>query len=74
MDGVVFYHASAMLYLHGATLQQLFAPFVLLYAEPRPVYHPVPGADHVRVAVVEPQVLQEVPLPELFTALSGVEA
>lgn len=71
IGNVVFSRAATMLYLHGATLQQLFAPFVLLRAHPRPAYDPAPGADDVLVAVVPDELLDELPLPKLFAVLSS---
>lgn len=70
LGSVVFSHASTMLYLHGASLQQLFTPFILLRAIPRPIYDPAPGADEVLVAVVPNELLAELPLPRLFSILS----
>ncbi len=64
-------HAKAMLYLHGASPQQLFAPFVLLRANPRPAHHPVPGFDDVVLAGLPDEVLASTSLGHLFTTLSS---
>lgn len=71
MTGINITHAKAMLYLHGASPQQLFSPFVLLRASPRPASHPVPGFDDVVIAGVSDSVLASTPLEELFTTLSS---
>lgn len=69
LGSVVFHFATTMLWLHGATLQQLFTPFILLSADPRPDSHPIPGAESVLIASVPPHVLSMIPLPELFSHL-----
>lgn len=66
---VVFSHSSSMLYLHGASLLQLFFPFVLLEASPRPIYDPRPGADGVIVARVPSALFEDISLKELFVIL-----
>jgi hypothetical protein len=74
-DSVNITHAKEMLYLHGASPQQIFAPFVLLRARPRPAPCPIPGFDDVIVAGVSEEVLASTSLEELFTTLSSrVEA
>lgn len=67
---VLLTHTMTMLYLHGATLQQIFSPFVLLRALKRPDCHPVPGVDDVVLARCPPEALQ-FPLPKLFSILSS---
>lgn len=67
---VLLTHVMTMLYLHGATLQQIFSPFILLRALKRPDCHPVPGVDDVVLARCPPEVLQ-FPLPKLFSILSS---
>jgi hypothetical protein len=68
-------HAKEMLYLHGASPQQIFAPFVLLRARYRPAPCPIPGFDDVVAAGVSDEVLASTSLEELFTILSSrVEA
>ena len=67
---VLLTHAATMLYLQGATLQQVFSPFILLRASKRPDYHPVPGADDVVLAQCPPETLH-IPLPKLFSILSA---
>ena len=44
--------ATALLFLSGATMQDLVEPYVLLHAQPRPSYDPNPGLEDVVLAEI----------------------
>jgi hypothetical protein len=47
MRSLSWSHRCGLLFLQGASIQQLLAPYVPLRATPRPVYAERPGLDNV---------------------------
>jgi len=67
---LVWTHRSSMLFLQGATLQQLVAPFFLLAGTPRHVASPEPGLDNVVLAELYATSSDDLTYPQLFQLLA----
>lgn len=65
---LVWSQNSALLFLQGASLQQLLSPLLILYGLPVPITEPEPGMVDVVLAEVH-EVPDSLTYPELFQLL-----
>lgn len=66
---LVWTQPTALLFLQGATLQQLVSPFLLLAGSPRHAASPEPGMDHVVLAELYASS-SDLNYPQLFQLLA----
>ncbi len=67
---LVWSHGSSMLFLQGATLQQIVAPFFMLAGAPRHASDPEPGLDNVVLVELYAMSSNDLTYPELFQLLA----
>jgi hypothetical protein len=76
VDRINLSHRSTMFHMHGASLQDLFYPLVLVSGDRRPLADPTPGVDKAVLAVLHMSdlvhVLKEHDFKDLFFFLHSL--